>query len=166
MKSNRLLKVLIGGMIASFILVLSFVFIGVYAAETSETAEAETGIKTAIDFIRSMSADDLKGWLAGAIAYFSANIVTFVGIGIAFIRAKVKNYQTDEKYKEIIAKLDADHQAKVEALIESFNAKLDNAQSSINSTIESLDEKKKSEAKANIEVLKQSLDEIKVDLEK
>ena len=166
---NRLIKVLVGGVIASFILVLCFTFMGVFAAEEEvveeATTEATTKVQSAIDFLRSMSVDDLKGWMAGAIAYLSANIITFAGIGIAFIRAKVKNYQTDEKYKEIIAKMDADHQAKVEDLIQSFNKKLDEAQSSINETIASLDEKKKTEAKANMEELKKSLSEIKVVLD-
>ena len=166
---NKLIKVLIGGVVASFIFVLCFTFMGVFAAEEEvveeATTEATSKVQSAIDFLRSMSVDDLKGWLVGAITYLSANIVTFAGIGIAFIRAKVKNYQTDEKYKEIIAKMDADHQAKVEALIQSFNKKLDEAQNSINATIETLDEKKKTEAKANMETLKKSLDEIKVVLD-
>ena len=51
-------------------------------------------------------------------------------------------------------------------MMQEFIDKLDGVQASVNETIESLDEKKKEEAKTSIEVLKKNLDEIKVEVEK
>ena len=56
--------------------------------------------------------------------------------------------------------------SKYEDMMQEFIDKLDGVQASVNDTIESLDEKKKEEAKTSIEVLKKNLDEIKVEVEK
>lgn len=171
MKNNRLFKVILGVAITSFIFALCFAFGGVFAAEevaaTEETTEEATGvIVSALDWFKQIDAEAVKGWLGGLIAYLGANILVILALVIKIIMSKSKEYKQSQFYQELITKMDADHQKKVEELIESFNTKLDGVQASLNDTIVNLDEKKKEEAKTNIEVLKKNLDDIKVDLEK
>ena len=169
MKNNRLFKVLLGGMIASFILVFAFTFTGVcFAAEevAAETTEATTKIQSALDWLKQISAEDLKGWFIGFITFLGANATIFLGVGIALIKAKTSKIQQSQFYEDLKAKMVAEHQTKMENLFNDFNAKLDDVQASLKDTIANLDEKKKEEAKNNIAVLKNELDNIKVDLEK
>jgi len=166
MKSNKLVKVFIGSMIATFIFVFAFTFTSVFAAEGETANEEANAVKTAVEWIKTWSVDDLKGWIIGVFSFLGINALTFFGLAISLIRTKVREHKQSQFYQELIAKLDADHQKKVEDLIEKFNSKLDGVQESVNQTIESLDEKKKEEAKTNIEVLKKNLDEIKVELDK
>ena len=163
MKNNRLFKILLGGLITSFLLVLCFTFTLTFADEVNEE---ESAVQTAIEWVRTWSVDDLKGWIIGAFSFLGVNATVLFGLAISLIRTKVKEHKQSEFYKELIAKLDADHQAKVEDMMQEFIDKLDGVQASVNDTIESLDEKKKEEAKTSIEVLKKNLDEIKVEVEK
>ena len=166
MRSNRLFKILLGGLLASFILVLCFTFTGVFAADTETAKEETNAAQTAWEWVKTWSVDDLKGWIIGTFSFLGVNATVLFGLAISLIRTKLKEHKQSEFYKELIAKLDADHQAKVENMMQEFIDKLDGVQASVNQTIESLDEKKKEEAKTSIEVLKKNLDEIKVEVEK
>ena len=163
MKNNRLFKILLGGLITSFLLVLCFTFTLTFADEVNEE---ESAVQTAIEWVKTWSVDDLKGWIIGAFSFLGVNATVLFGLAISLIRTKVKEHKQSEFYKELIAKLDAEHQEKVEKMMQEFIDKLDGVQASVNDTIESLDEKKKEEAKTSIEVLKKNLDEIKVEVEK
>ena len=163
MKNNRLFKILLGGLITSFLLVMCFTFTLTFAEEATEE---ESKIQTAIEWVKTWSVNDLKGWIIGAFSFLGVNATVLFGLAISLIRTKVKEHKQSEFYKELIAKLDAEHQKKVEDMMQEFIDKLDGVQASVNDTIESLDEKKKEEAKTSIEVLKKNLDEIKVEVEK
>ena len=163
MKNNRLFKILLGGLITSFLLVLCFTFTLTFADEVNEE---ESAVQTAIEWVRTWSVDDLKGWIIGAFSFLGVNATVLFGLAITLVRTKVREHKQSEFYKELIAKLDAEHQEKVEKMMQEFIDKLDGVQASVNETIESLDEKKKEEAKTSIEVLKKNLDEIKVEVEK
>jgi len=180
MKSNKLIKILLGSIIASFIFVVCFfAFSGnAYAAEevatattqatatTSEATDTATKVKSAVDWLKSLSMDDLKGWLATAIAFLVTNATIILGLAIALIKLRVSQVQKSNAYESLKAKMDVDHQEKMESLIKEFNSKLDGCQVSINETIASLDEKKKEEAKTSIATLQEKLKDIKVEVEK
>lgn len=163
MKNNRLFKILLGSLIASFLLVLCFTFTLTFADEVNEE---ESAVQTAIEWVRTWSVDDLKGWIIGAFSFLGVNATVLFGLAITLVRTKVREHKQSEFYKELITKLDVEHQEKVEKMMQEFIDKLDGVQASVNETIESLDEKKKEEAKTSIEVLKKNLDEIKVEVEK
>ena len=163
MKNNRLFKILLGGLITSFLLVLCFTFTLTFADEVNEE---ESAVQTAIEWVRTWSVDDLKGWIIGAFSFLGVNATVLFGLAITLVRTKVREHKQSEFYKELITKLDVEHQEKVEKMMQEFIDKLDGVQASVNETIESLDEKKKEEAKTSIEVLKKNLDEIKVEVEK
>lgn len=169
MKNNRLLKVILGVMITSFIFVLCFGLTVVYGAEevAEETTKESTSVITsALEWLNQIDAAAVKGWLGGLIAYLGANILVILALVIKIIMNKSKEYKQTQFYQELITKMDTEHQKKVEDLMQEFIDKLDGVQASVNDTIATLDEKKKEEAKTNIEVLKKNLDDIKVDLEK
>lgn len=187
MKRNKslILKVLLGGMLTSFIFVMCFAFTGVAFAEEVATATAEatqtatattqatttTGvdantIKSAVDWLKSLSMDDLKGWLAGGLAFLITNATIILGLAIALIKLRVSQVQKSNAYEALKAKMDVDHQEKMENLVKEFNAKLDECQVAINESIASLDEKKKEEAKNSIATLQEKLNDIKVEVEK
>ena len=163
MKNNRLFKILLGSLIASFLLVLCFTFTLTFADEVNEE---ESAVQTAIEWVRTWSVDDLKGWIIGAFSFLGVNATVLFGLAITLVRTKVREHKQSEFYKELITKLDVEHQEKVEKMMQEFIDKLDGVQASVNDTIESLDEKKKEEAKTSIEVLKKNLDEINVEVEK
>ena len=177
MKSNKLIKVILGSIIASFIFVVCFfAFSGnAYAAEevataTTQAADTTTDtaikVKSAVDWLKSLSMDDLKGWLATGIAFLVTNATIILGLAIALIKLRVSQVQKSNAYESLKAKMDVDHQEKMESLIKEFNSKLDGCQVSINETIASLDEKKKEEAKTSIATLQEKLKDIKVEVEK
>lgn len=172
MKRNKLFKVLVGGVIASFILVLCFAFTGVaFAAEETTVAATEAGeavkkVQTAIDWIKSLSIDDLKGWLAGIIAYLSANLLVIIFLVIKLVLNSVKKYQESEEHNKVIEKMNAEQKKQEAECLNAVTKKLDELALKVEQSIVASDEKKKTEAAANIEVLKKSLDEIKVEIEK
>ena len=110
--------------------------------------------------------DDLKGWLAAGLAFLITNATIILGLAIALIKLRVSQVQKSNAYEALKAKMDVDHQEKMENLVKEFNAKLDDCQVAINESIASLDEKKKEEAKNSIATLQEKLNDIKVEVEK
>lgn len=171
MKKNILFKVLLGLSIVSTVVGLVLVF-GlnnlIYAAEETaeETQEAQNTFQSAIDCIKSWSVDDLKGLIIGAFSFLGVNSAIFLSMAIALIKIRLTKVQQDKFYTELKAKLDAEHQKEVDDLLKSIDTKLTESQNIILDEVKNLDEKKKAEAESNIEVLKNNLENIKVELEK
>lgn len=171
MKKNIIIKVLLGLSIVSTVVGLVLVF-GlnnlIYAAEETaeETQEAQNTFQSAIDFIRNWSVDDLKGLIIGAFSFLGVNSAIFLSMAIALVKIRLTKVQQDKFYTELKAKLDAEHQKEVDDLLKSIDTKLTESQNIILDEVKNLDEKKKAEAESNIEVLKENLNNIKVELEK
>ena len=134
--------------------------------QPEEQEEVKEDVKSALAWFKSLDAESVKGWLVAIASYLSANALVLLALVIKLVLSKTKEYKQDKFYQELKAKMDAEHQKEMEDLMEELNQKLVDVQASVNNTIASLDEKKKEEAKTNIELLKKNLDEIKVDLEK
>lgn len=166
MKSNKLLKFFIGGMITSFLFVLAFTFTSVFAAEGETASEEQGAIQTAIEWLKTWSIDDLKGWIIGVFSFLGINTTIILTLAIALIRGKITKINDSKFYKELEAKLNAEHQKKMEDFIKSVDDKLSENQQLLIDQMNKLDEKKKAEAQANIEVLKTQLEDIKIDVEK
>lgn len=173
MRKNTMIKLLLGaGITTALLLCFTFVFMGfTFAAEetTQDTATTEEAVKTvtsAVEWIKSLSVDDIKGWIAGLIAFASGNVMIFISLGIALIKTRLTKIKDDKFYKELESKLNAEHQAKMEEFIKSIDNKLTDSQNIILEQVKNLDEKKKAEAESNIEVLKSNLENIKINLEK
>lgn len=175
MKTKNIVKIFLGVFITSFIFVLSFMFVGVAHAEEVATAteEAEqvaeqtkSAIQTAIDWLKSFSADDIKGWFIAFISKFVLDTGILLTLAIALIRTKVNKVSQDKLYQDLITKLDAQHQEKVEQLIKEFDSKLEEVNNNVTASIKELDEEKRKEAESDIAVLKDKLAQLKTDVEK
>lgn len=180
MKKNTLIKILTVVLTTTFILVLSFMFVGVAHAEEVATATAtattqtteqaveqtKSAIQTAIDWLKSFSADDIKGWFIAFISKFVLDTGILLTLAIALIRTKLNKVSEDKLYQDLIAQLDAQHQEKVEQLIKEFDNKLEEVNNNVTASIRQLDEEKRKEAESDIAVLKDKLAQLKTEVEK
>ena len=134
--------------------------------EEENQEELNEEIKTAFDWFKSLDAEAVKGWLVGLASYLGANILVVLALAIKLILGKTKEYKQTELWNQVIAKMDAEHQEKVENLIKDFNEKMENLQNELKEEMAKLDDEKKKVAQNNIAILKDNLNDIKVDLEK
>ena len=165
MKKNTFIKVLIGVAATSFILVMAFLVAGITHAEET-TQEATQEASNVVDWLKTWSIDDIKAWIVVLASKLGIDVTLLFTLAIALIRTKVREARTTEFYKELIAKLDAEHQKKVEDMILEFDEKLAKVEATVTDSIKMLDEKKRKEADDEIAVLKNKLEEIKIETEK
>ena len=165
---TRTIKILLGGVIASFIFTLIFTLVltngFVYAAE--ETQETSGTITSVVDWIKSLSIDEVKGWLTALFVKLGIDAGTLIVLAIALIKARLTKVKQDKFYLELQAKLDEEHKRQLSEAYERFNTRLEAVQNLLINEVKNLDEKKKAEAESNIETLKNNLENIKVELEK
>lgn len=131
-----------------------------------EQEEIKQEVKNALDWFKSLDAEAVKGWLIGLVAYLGANILVLLFFIVKLILSKTKEYKQTELWNQVVAKMDAEHQEKVENLIKEFNTKMETLQNELKEEINKLDDEKKQVAANNIAILKDNLNDIKVDLEK
>ena len=134
--------------------------------ENQEVEQVKQDVKNALDWFKSLDAEAVKGWLIGLAAYLGANILVVLFLAVKLILSKTKEYKQTELWNQVIAKMDAEHQEKVENLIKDFNSQLADLQNTLKEELNKLDDEKKQVAKNNIAILKDNLNDIKVDLEK
>lgn len=136
--------------------------------ETEQPTEEEVkqDIKNALDWFKSLDAESVKGWLVAIASYLGANILVLLALAVKLILGKTKEYKQTEFWNQVVAKMDKEHQDKVEKLIEEFNAKMEALQDDLKQEMAKLDDEKKKVAQNNIAVLKENLNTIKEDLEK
>ena len=141
--------------------------------EVTETTEQEEeqeevveDVKSALAWFKSLDAESVKGWLIAIASYLGANVFVLLALVIKLILAKTKEYKQTEFWNQVVAKMDQEHQEKVEKLVEEFNAKMVELQDELKQEMAKLDDEKKKVAANNIAVLKDNLNDIKEDLEK
>ena len=174
MKTKTIVKVILGVLITSFIFVLSFMITGVCHAEEVEAVEeavenveaTQTTIQTAIEWLKSFSADDIKGWFIAFCVKFGIDTTILLTLAIALIRVKLGHISQEKLYQDLIAKLDAQHQEKVEQLIKEFDTKLEEVNKNVVDSINQLDDEKRKEAESDIAVVKDKLTQLKAEIEK
>lgn len=162
---NRTIKFLIGGwLVTTFIFALIFTCGFVFAAEE---AQAESNaITSAVDWIKSLSIDEIKGWLTALFVKLGIDAGTLIVLAIALVKARVTNVKQDKFYLELQAKLDEEHKRQLSEAYDQFNTRLEELHNILINEVKNLDEKKRAEAESNIETLKNNLENIKVELEK
>lgn len=180
MKTKNIVKIFLGVFITSFIFVLSFMFVGVAHAEEVATATAtattqtteqaveqtKTTIQTAIDFLKNLKAEDVKGWIVAIFVKFGLDTGILLTLAIALVRTKLSNVSNSKMYQELEAKLTAEHQKEMKELIKEFDNKLEEVNNNVTDSIKQLDEEKRKEAESDIAVLKDKLAQLKTDVEK
>lgn len=165
---NRTIKFLIGGwLVTTFIFALIFTCGFVFAAEETQEATAESGtITSVVDWIKSLSIDEVKGWLAALFVKLGIDAGTLIVLAIALIKARLTKVKQDKFYLELQAKLDEEHKRQLREAYDRFNTRLEELHNLLINEVKNLDEKKRAEAESNIETLKNNLENIKVELEK
>ena len=191
MKKNLIKLFILGSVITSFLFVL-FLGVNVNAEEventeptTQETTdensevlnneeETETNVveeiqeetNSVFEYFKSWTASDIKAWIGVLATKLGIDTLTILGLVFYFIRAKVREAKQTEFYNELITKLDAEHQKKVEDLIAEFDSKLAEVQNAVIDTLNAQDEAKRQEAEQNLDTLKAQIENIKADIEK
>lgn len=97
--SKTINKILVATAIFSmvaFLFILSFNH--VYAAETEET---ETKVSSAIEWIKSLSVEQVKGWIGAAIAFLSVNAGAIIILVIKIAYDSTKKVKEAAERKEI-----------------------------------------------------------------
>ena len=134
--------------------------------QPEEQEEVKQDIKNALDWFKSLDAESVKGWLIAIASYLGANVLVLLALVIKLVLSKTKEYKQTEFWNQVVAKMDKEHQEKVEKLVEEFNAKMETLQDELKQEMTKLDDEKKKVAANNIAVLKDNLQTIKEDLEK
>lgn len=165
MKKNSLLKKLF---ITLFVFTLVFgitlISLNTFAA-TEETAQATTTVEKAIDWLKTVSLADLKGWAIGLISYLGFNTSMFVLLAIKLILAKTKEVKQEKFYQELTAKMDEEHKKQMSKLVDSFNKKLAESDQAMKDYIKSQNSEKRQQIKSDVDRVKQALGEIDVKLD-
>ena len=177
MKKNLIKLFILGSVITSFLFVLFFGF-NVNAEEVENTEpttqeqvnevvdDVQEETNSVFEYFKSWTASDIKAWIGVLAAKLGIDTLTILGLVFYFIRVKVRESRQTEFYKELITKLDAEHQKKVEDLIAEFDSKLEEVQNAVVDTLNAQDEAKRKEAEANLDTLKAQIEAIKTDIEK
>ena len=134
--------------------------------ENQEVEQVKQEVKNAFEWFKSLDAEAVKGWLIGLVVKSGVDALVLLFFVVKLILSKTKEYKQTELWNQVIAKMDAEHQEKVENLIKDFNSQLEDLQNTLKEEINKLDDEKKQVAKNNIAILKDNLNDIKVDLEK
>ena len=134
--------------------------------QPEEQEEVKEDVKSALAWFKSLDAESVKGWLIAIASYLGANVLVLLALVIKLVLSKTKEYKQTEFWNQVVAKMDQEHQEKVEKLVEEFNAKMVELQGDLKQEIAKLDDEKKKVAANNIAVLKDNLQTIKEDLEK
>lgn len=144
-------------------------------ATITETAEAtESGIdaeaigeqvNSILNWLKSVNMDDVRGWLIALCAKLGIDTATLFAFLIYYVKSKAKEAKDSKFYQDLIAKLDAEHQQKVEEITGEFNEKLDVLANTLTDYIKKQNSEKRQEAQKNVDIMKDALSEVKVNLD-
>ena len=177
MKKNLIKLFILGSVITSFLFVL-FLGFNVNAEEVEDTEpttqeqvnevvdEVQENTNEIIEYFKSWTMDDIKAWIGVIATKLGIDTLTILGLVFYFIRVKIKEARQTEFYKDLVTKMDAEHQNKVEELITEFDSKLEEVQKAVVDTLNAQDEAKRKEAEQNLDTLKAQIEAIKTDIEK
>ena len=177
MKKNLIKLFILGSVITSFLFVL-FLGFNVNAEEVENTDpttqeqvnevvdEVQENTNEIIEYFKSWTMDDIKAWIGVIATKLGIDTLTILGLVFYFIRVKIKEARQTEFYKDLVTKMDAEHQKKVEDLIAEFDSKLEEVQKAVVDTLNAQDEAKRIEAEQNLDTLKAQIEAIKTDIEK
>ena len=127
-------KVLIAA--AIFCIVAFLVVAGfnpVFAAEAEEAAENETTISSGLEWLKSLSVDEIKGWIGAAIAFLASGVGAVILLVIKIAYDSAKKAKAQAEMKEIQAEAD-------KKLIEVCNKFLESEEETQTKVIEAMHE--------------------------
>ena len=146
MKNNLIKLFILGSVITSFLFVL-FLGFNVNAEEVENTEpttqeqvnevvdEVQENTNEIIEYFKSWTMDDIKAWIGVIATKLGIDTLTILGLVFYFIRVKVRESRQTEFYKDLVTKMDAEHQKKVEDLIAEFDSKLEEVQKAVVDTL-------------------------------
>ena len=171
MKNNkRVWKLFILVSIFTLVLTVSLTLgFSVFAAE-EETAEAtQEAAKTTekfIDWVKNLDMSAIRGYATGLIAYLSANLLLILGLVIKIVLSKTQQIKNEKFYQDLMAKMDAEHQKKMEEQAASFENKLESISNAITDELKRQNSEKRINAKESVEQMRKHLDDINIELDK
>jgi len=132
--------------------------------QPEETQEEE---KSAFEvWLESLDVETVKGWIIALMAKLGIDTAVIFAMLIYFVKSKVRDAKTTKFYEDLMAKMDAEHQKKLEDATDQFVKKLDELQAQVTNEIKKANSEERKAAKENVEKMKEALSEINVELEK
>lgn len=132
--SKRINKILVMVAICS---IVAFLFLvgsnPVFAAEVEETQEAEQTISSGLEWLKSLSVDEIKGWIGAGIAFLASGIGSIILLVIKIAYDSVKKAKMQAELKEV--KTNADKK-----IIELCNKFAESEEQTQNKVIEMMEE--------------------------
>ena len=105
----------------------------VFAAEAEEAAENETTISSGLEWLKSLSVDEIKGWIGAAIAFLASGVGAVILLVIKIAYDSAKKAKAQAEMKEIQAEAD-------KKLIEVCNKFLESEEETQTKVIEAMHE--------------------------
>jgi len=103
--------------------------------ETTEqepiTKEEKAVVDLFIERLNKLSWKDAEAIIGWIITYFVLNIGVIGAFGLGLIKSHTKSIRQSDVYQQAMAKLDAEHQQKVEEMINNFEKTIDDLKSQI-----------------------------------
>lgn len=167
MKNNkRVWKLFILVSIFTLVLTLSLTlgFQAFAAEETAQTTQPAT--EKFIDWVKNLDMSAIRGYAAGLIAYLSGNLLLILGLVIKIVLNKTKEIKTQEFYQNLIAKMDAEHQKKMEEQEARIENKLESISQAVTDELKRQNSEKRINAKESVEQMRKHLDDINIELDK
>ena len=185
---KKFIKLLIGStMMISAFLFGAFVFT-THAEEapaeptTSEVVETETPaeddvidskevdkiVDTTNSFmawVKQLDMKEVKTWIIALMGKLGIDTALVLYMLIYVVRSKLKEAKETQFYKDLMAKMSAEHQKEIEDLIKSFDEKLEKVNANVIESIKKQNSEKRELAKNNVDEMRAALGEIKVNLD-
>lgn len=167
MKNKRVWKLFILVSIFTLVLTVSLTLgFSVFAAEEETTQATQLATDKFIDWVKNLDMSAIRGYAAGIIAYLSGNLLLILGLVIKIVLNKTKEIKTQEFYQNLIAKMDAEHQKKMEEQEARIENKLESISQAVTDELKRQNSEKRINAKESVEQMRKHLDDINIELDK
>lgn len=133
-----------------------------------DSKEVEKIVDTANSFmawVKQLDMQEVKTWIIAFMAKLGIDTALILSMLIYIVRSKLKEAKDSKFYKDLMAKMDAEHQKQIEDLIKSFDEKLQKLNSNVIDSIKKQNSEKRELAKNNVDEMRAALGEIKVNLD-
>lgn len=172
MRKTSLIKFFITFFVVSFIFTIVCV-LGVNALAAEEVVVEATPEESVVEatgsfvaWLKTLDAENIKAWIIGIIAKLGIDTAFIFSMLIYFVKMKVKEAKQSQFYNDLIAKMDADSQKKIEDITNGFVTKLEELESQVTNEIKKANSEERKLAKENVEKMKEALSEITIGLDK
>ncbi len=134
-------------------------------ADTSDAEAVGEQINSLFNWFKKIDMDQVRVWFIAFIGKLVTDTGLILSMLIYFVKSKIKEGKESKYYNELISKLDAEHQKKLEEYLQLVDSKLEENNKAIAAQIKKQNSDERETAKANVDAMKSALEQVKVDLD-